>query len=304
MSGGEEQKKEGLTMKEHLKAMKASAPVVTGIEKKEDFTEAVKTLLAEVGVMAENGELIRGIEMLFALEKKCRLGNDISSLKTVCCGMAQLCFDRGDWEKLNSTLTSISKRHQQSRHAITAVLKLAMEWIEKAPDKAAKVAFLTALRDITEGKIYAEAERAKLTRQLAQIKEADGDIDGATDAMLDVYVETFGALSKREKIDFILEQVRLTILKGDWVRVLIVAKKVQKKFLEEADMEDLKLRFYGLMVEYYLREKDAFELAQAFHQMYQTPCKLADEDPATGWRHYLKSTVLFLCLGKFCFVLF
>ena len=26
-----------------------------------------------------------------------------------------------------------------------------MEWIEKAPDKAAKVAFLTALRDITEG---------------------------------------------------------------------------------------------------------------------------------------------------------
>ena len=248
MSGGEEQKKEGLTMKEHLKAMKASAPVVTGIEKKEDFTEAVKTLLAEVGVMAENGELIRGIEMLFALEKKCRLGNDISSLKTVCCGMAQLCFDRGDWEKLNSTLTSISKRHQQSRHAITAVLKLAMEWIEKAPDKAAKVAFLTALRDITEGKIYAEAERAKLTRQLAQIKEADGDIDGATDAMLDVYVETFGALSKREKIDFILEQVRLTILKGDWVRVLIVAKKVQKKFLEEPEMEDLKLRFYGLMV--------------------------------------------------------
>ena len=93
-----------------------------------------------------------------------------------------------------------------------------------------------------------KAERAKLTRQLAQIKEADGDIDGATDAMLDVYVETFGALSKREKIDFILEQVRLTILKGDWVRVLIVAKKVQKKFLEEPEMEDLKLRFYGLMV--------------------------------------------------------
>lgn len=30
---------------------------------------------------------------------------------------------------------------------------------------------------------------------------------GACDAMLELYVETYGALSKREKIDFILEQV-------------------------------------------------------------------------------------------------
>ena len=52
------------------------------------------------------------------------------------------------------------------------------------------------------------------------------------------------------------------------------------------------------MVEHYLREKDAFELAQAFHHMYQTPCKLADEDPTSGWRHCLQSTVLFLCLAK------
>lgn len=47
-----------------------------------------------------------------------------------------------------------------------------------------------------------------LTRKLAGIKEADGDIEGACACMLDVYVETFGALSKREKIDFILEQIR------------------------------------------------------------------------------------------------
>lgn len=43
---------------------------------------------------------------------------------------------------------------------------------------------------------------------------------------------------------------------------MIVQKKVQRKFLEELDMQDLKLRFYGLLVEVHLREKDAFELAQ------------------------------------------
>ena len=50
--------------------------------------------------------------------------------------------------------------------------------------------------------------RSVLTRKLAGIKEADGDIEGACACMLEVYVETFGALSKREKIDFILEQIR------------------------------------------------------------------------------------------------
>ena len=47
----------------------------------------------------------------------------------------------------------------------------------------------------------------------------------------------------------------------------IVAKKVQRKFLEEEDMQDLKMRYYGLLVDFYLREKDAFELAQAFYHM-------------------------------------
>jgi hypothetical protein len=43
---------------------------------------------------------------------------------------------------------------------------------------------------------------------------------------------------------------------------MIVQKKVQRKFLDELDMQDLKLRFYGLLVEVFLREKDALELAQ------------------------------------------
>jgi 26S proteasome regulatory subunit N5 len=46
------------------------------------------------------------------------------------------------------------------------------------------------------------------------IKEAEGDVAAACDIMLEVYVETFGALSKREKIDFILEQIRLCIAKA------------------------------------------------------------------------------------------
>merc|ERR1711871_410932 len=166
------------------------------------------------------------------------------------------------------------------------------------PDKETKVKLLTALLEVTDGKIYVEAERSTLTRKLAAIKEADGDIEGACQCMLDVYVETFGALSKREKIDFILEQIRLTLAKKDWVRAYITAKKVNRKHLAEDDMQDLKLRFFGLLIEYHIQEKDAFELAQDFHAIYQTPCVLEDNGPEpTGWRHNLKSSITFLLMA-------
>jgi 26S proteasome regulatory subunit N5 len=150
------------------------APVVAaiaGIEKKEDLTEATHTTIAEAEVLANNGELDRAIEILFALEKKCRLGNDILSLKKVVVGMINICHEKGNWSKLNTTLSTISKRHQQSRHAISAVIERAVEWIPETPDQESKVALLTVLREITDGKIYLEAERARLTRQVAVIKE-------------------------------------------------------------------------------------------------------------------------------------
>lgn len=44
-----------------------------------------------------------------------------------------------------------------------------MGWLDETPDKDARVQLLVALRDITDGKIFVEAERAKLTRMLAKV---------------------------------------------------------------------------------------------------------------------------------------
>jgi len=83
------------------------------------------------------------------------------------------------------------------------------------------------------------------------------------------------------------------------VRAYITAKKVNRKHLGEDDMQDLKLRFFGLLIEYHLQEKDAFELAQDYHSIYQTKCVLEDESAEpTGWRHNLKSCVTFLLMAK------
>jgi len=314
MSDSQEKKEDGKAADEGntrsasqitAKAMKAmglkvdKGPSVAGIEKKEDFTELSKVQIAEATVLAENGELDRAIELLLSLEKKCRLGNDIMSLTRTVVAMITLCHERGDWAKLNTTVGIINRRHQQSKHAIIAIIDKAMEWVDQTPGKEERKALITALRDVTEGKIYVEAQRAKLTRQLAIMLEDEGKTAEACDAMLDVYVETYGALSKREKIDFILDQIRLTIAKQDWVRVLIVAKKIQMKILNEPDLQDLKLRFHKLMIEYYMHEKDAFELANAYYELATTPCVEEDNsDGLTGWKFHLKACVLFLILSK------
>ena len=45
-----------------------------------------------------------------------------------------------------------------------------------------------------------EIERARLTHQLARIREADGDIVGAADILQEMQVETYGSMEKTEKV--------------------------------------------------------------------------------------------------------
>ena len=54
-------------------------------------------------------------------------------------------------------------------------------------------------RTITEGKIYVEVERARLTHKLAVMKEAEGDITEAATILQELQVETFGSMERKEK---------------------------------------------------------------------------------------------------------
>lgn len=112
----------------------------------------------------------------------------------------------------------------------------------------------------------------------------------------EVHVETYGSLSKREKVEFILEQMRLTLGKKDYVRAAIVAGKVPKKHLQEENMEEYKVKYYTLMAEYHRHDKDAFSLAKDYHAIYSTPHILNDMQK---WKEALESTVVFLALSPY-----
>lgn len=92
--------------------------------------------------------------------------------------------------------------------------------------------------------IYVEVERARLTHILAQMKEADGEVTEAANVLQELQVETYGSMERREKVELILEQMRLCLAKKDFIRTQIISKKISVKFFDEKDTAALKLKFY------------------------------------------------------------
>lgn len=72
---------------------------------------------------------------------------------------------------------------------------------------------------------------------LSAIREAEGEIAIASDLLQDLQVETFGSMERREKVDFILEQMRMLKVQKDWEKVGIVSKRINMKWLSEKQHE-------------------------------------------------------------------
>ena len=88
---------------------------------KKDFSSELPPLKAEAQTIATERSLEEAITLLLNFEKKCRLNNDLSSLKDVCLFIVQLCKEKEDWVRLNSSLIMISKRRAQNKYAVSAI---------------------------------------------------------------------------------------------------------------------------------------------------------------------------------------
>ena len=70
-----------------------------------------------------------------------------------------------------------------------------------------------------------------------------------------VHIESFGSLERDYKVDNILFKINTLILKGDYIRTLIVSNKIHKNNLNIETFELLKITFYKLMIKNYIHEK-------------------------------------------------
>jgi 26S proteasome regulatory subunit N5 len=230
---------------------------------KKDFQDEVREIVPKANELAERGALKEAIELLLGLEKRARLGGDAASCGDACLLVLKLCRRANDWNELCNNVTLLFKRRSQFKSVQGKIVQEAAEFVPDCPDRKTELELIATLRHVAEGKLFLEVERARLTRRLSQIKESDGDINGAADVLQEEQVETYGAMDKREKYDYLLEQIRLVLAKRDFVRASILSRKVQKKVLDEPALEDLKIRFHRLLLELHEHEKDALEMAKS-----------------------------------------
>jgi 26S proteasome regulatory subunit N5 len=233
----------------------------------------------------------------------------------------QVLHDAGDVKGLQEQITMLAKRRGQLKQAVQDMVRQCMGYADAMPDPPQREEVVRTLLSLTEGKIYVEIERARLTRQLAAMKEQQGQIAEAAEILQEVAVETFGAMHKTEKIAYILEQVRLCLDRSDFVRAQILSRKISPRAfaapigakkgeatgevgiegtaveapaLGTPSLEQLKLQYYALMVRYHAHEKDYLEMCRSYRAVLDTP---GVKDDAMVYDDFLRKAAWYAVLA-------
>lgn len=189
------------------------------------------------------------------------------------------------------------------------MVQTVMTFIDDTPDLDTKLTVIETLRTVTEGKIFVEVERARVTKILSDIKKQQGDLKAAADILCELQVETFGSMERREKTEFILAQVALCIENNDWTQAGILSRKISTRYLarkpkktpeqlekekkareeklkrgeevpeeKEDDTTDLKLRYYEQQILLAKHEGKYLEACKHYRQVLDT--EAVEQDPS------------------------
>ncbi len=188
------------------------------------------------------------------------------------------------------------------------MVQTVMTFLDATSDLATKLTVIETLRTVTEGKIFVEVERARVTKVLSDIKKEQGDIKAAADTLCELQVETFGSMERREKTEFILNQVALCMENDDWTQAGILSRKISTKYLarkapktqeqldkeakdretrrnkgeevpeeKEDDVTDLKLRYYEQQIILAKHDGKYLDACKHYRQVLDTAA--VEEDP-------------------------
>ena len=64
--------------------------------------------------------------------------------------------------------------------------------------------------------------------------------------------------------------MKLVLLRQDFVRLQILSKKISKKAINEAGLEQQKVAYFKFLVRYYINEKDLLNASKAYQTIYDT----------------------------------
>ncbi|KAJ3320022.1 26S proteasome non-ATPase regulatory subunit 12 [Boothiomyces sp. JEL0866] len=260
-----------------------------------DWSVEAAEVIAKSTALAKTS-LGQAIEQLSLIEKQTRTSADLASNTKVLLAIVELTYQAKDYKLLNENIVLLTKKRALLKQAVTTMIQKVMTFVDEITDMKIKLELIDTLRTVTDGKIFVEVERARLTRTLVKFKEAEGKIVEAADLLQELQVETYGSMEKREKTDFILEQFRLCLAKKDYTRAQIISRKISIKFFENKEYHDLKVRFYKLMIVHSLHGNEYLKTCKNYRSLYDTP--LVKEDDKQ-WKEALANIVFFIVLSPF-----
>lgn len=265
------------------------------LKAEKDYTEILDAEFPKIEILAKN-DYSAALDQLLSLEKKTRQSSDLVSSKRVLAKIVDVLVKENQWDLLNEQLVLLSKKHGKLKLSIQYMIQTVMEHLKDVTDKEIKIKVIETIRVVTENKIFVEVERARATRDLVNIRRAEDKIDEAADLLCELQVETYGSMEMYEKIEFILEQIELSILKGDYSQATVLSRKILKKTFKNEKYESLKLEYYNLLVKIGLHKKSYLEVAQYYQEIYNSASVKEDE---IQWKAVLSRIVYFLILSPY-----
>merc|ERR1719402_1416828 len=267
----------------------------TVVKMEVDYSATCDEKLPVAEELANQGKLSEALEMLTSLEKQTRTGADMHSTSKVLVLIIKLCAEAKEWNLLNEKIMEMTKKRSQLKMAVAKMVAECCTFLDSTPDKPTLLKLIDTLRTVTAGKIYVENERARLTHRLAKIKEADGEVKEAAKIMQELQVETYGSMERKEKVELILEQMRLCLLTQDYIRAQIISKKISVRFFENQKYHELKLKFYGYMIELGQHEHDYLGICKHYRSVQDTESVKEDMPKLLNT---LRNIVLYVVLAK------
>ena len=165
----------------------------------------------------------------------------------------------------------LCKRRGQAKKPVVEMVELCQKTLfDKLPTRAEKYKMLESIRDACEGKMFLEREYAQATKSLCEYLEEDGKAEEGTKIIQEIQIETYGSLEVSEKVEFILYQMKLVLMRRDFVRCQILSRKISKRHLNEKGLEKLKIGYWQYMIQYYIHEKMVLEAGKAYQTIFDT----------------------------------
>ncbi|WBW72859.1 19S proteasome regulatory subunit Rpn501 [Schizosaccharomyces osmophilus] len=260
-----------------------------------DLSNKFEDLKKELGAFSTT-DFDSSLEKLLIFEKQVRQASDAITNTKVLGFIADLLYHAHDFQGLNEQLVNLSKKHGQLKQAMTSLVQHVMNYLPAIEDLKTKIDLIETLRTITDGKIYVEVERARLTQLLSQIKEERGDVKAAQEILCNEPVETYGSFDQKEKVAFILDQVRLFLLRSDFYMASIFTKKINTKFFGKEGVQSLKLKYYEQKIRIGLHDDAYLDVCKYYRAVYDT--SIVQEDPEK-WKEILENVVCFVLLSPY-----